>query len=110
MLASGRFWGALTMVFRRRAWAFFVYIDLLLAAPLLGATIGGAGGLVVSVDPGGTYSIAGPDTGWRFEGNAGAPLSNVATVLGTDSVGGYAEISFDFQIDAARHAAIRSYD
>jgi hypothetical protein len=69
----------------------------------------GAEGLAVSVDPKGTYSITLPTPAWRFGGNVGYPLTNVATVSGVDAAGHYSEISFDFQSDVLRHGAIRAY-
>ena len=50
-----------------------------------------------------------PDMSWNFSGNIGAPLNNLQTGSSADSLGGYSEISFDFQSGAARHASIRSY-
>jgi hypothetical protein len=73
------------------------------------ATIPGAAGLSVSVDPGGAYDVWVPDLSWHFGGNVGYPLSNISIAGGADRIGSYQEISFDFQSDAPRHAAIRSY-
>src|SRR5579871_1997703 len=82
----------------------------LYTAPVWAATsISGGSGLTVSVDPNGGYDIAVPAFAWSFHGNIGATLANIAVASGTDRVGGYAEIGFDFQTDAARHAAIRAY-
>lgn len=79
------------------------------SAGLASTSIGGAGGLTIGVDPGGTYEVSVPDLNWRFLGTIGVPLSNLTTTAGGDAVGAYAEISFDFVSDAPRHAAIRSY-
>jgi len=81
---------------------------LLSCLPSLAAQTSGAG-LSVSVDPGGQYTVSAPEIGWSFAGDIGRPLANLAVVYGADAVGPYTEISFDFQSDAARHAAIRSY-
>lgn len=72
-------------------------------------TITGAGGLSVSVDPGGAYAVLVPDINWRFSGAIGSPLANIVVSSGLDAVGPFQEIAFDFQSDAKRHAAIRSY-
>jgi hypothetical protein len=81
-----------------------------LGVPLQAAvTIGGAGGLTVSVDPSGSYDISIPGLAWDFGGTAGYPLSNLAVASGTDTAGTFSEISFDFKSDAPHHAAIRSY-
>lgn len=69
----------------------------------------GAQGLVVSVDPSGAYSIQSQAPAWQFSGNIGHKLANLTSTNGSDSVGPYTEIAFDFQTDAARHAAIRAY-
>ncbi|MGA7236438.1 MAG: hypothetical protein WBY44_12205, partial [Bryobacteraceae bacterium] len=71
--------------------------------------IQGAGGLTVSVDPKGSYSITVPDPAWQFGGSVGYPLTNLATVSGVDPAGHYSEIAFDFTPDAQRHGAIRAY-
>ncbi len=69
----------------------------------------GAQGLAVSVDPGGTYDIQLQNPNWDFGGSIGAALLNLTVATGTDVVGDYYEISFDFQTDALRHGAIRTY-
>ena len=82
----------------------------LLAIPAYSAvTIVGSGNIAVTVDPSGTYSVTVPDLTWTFSGNLGTALSNVQTSSSADGLGGYSEISFDFQAGVARHAAIRSY-
>jgi len=72
-------------------------------------TIAGANGLTASVDPNGTYYLWVPSTGWYFGGKIGAALNNISVATSADSIGGYSEISFQFQTDAARTAAIRLY-
>jgi hypothetical protein len=70
---------------------------------------GGAGSLTVTVDPSGQYDIAAPGISWHFHGDIGYPLSNMQVASGSDALGTYLEIGFDFKSDAGRHAAIRSY-
>jgi hypothetical protein len=72
-------------------------------------TIAGTNGLTASVDPNGTYYLWVPSTDWYFGGKIGAPLSNVSVSMTADQVGSYSEISFQFQTDTARTAAIRVY-
>lgn len=83
---------------------------LLVPSSIFGTTISGADGLTVSVESNGTYAVAVPSVGWRFEGSVGIPVSNVKTGFGADGVGAYSEISFGFLSDVAWHAAIRTYD
>jgi hypothetical protein len=87
-----------------------VILSLVLAQGGFGAELTGANGLTVSVDPNGTYDIVAPEQGWHFDGAIGVALSNLSMGSGADQVGGYSEISFDFQSDAPRHAAIRVYN
>jgi hypothetical protein len=78
--------------------------------PATGAVVtGGAGSLTVTVDPSGSYDIVVASPAWRFHGDIGHPLSNIQVGSGSDALGPYLEIGFDFQTDAGRHAAIRSY-
>jgi hypothetical protein len=76
---------------------------------------GGAGSVTVTVDPGGSYDIAVAGISWHFHGDIGHPLSNLQVGSGSDALGAYLEIGFDFQSDTSlqsdtrRHGAIRSY-
>lgn len=77
---------------------------------LQAATVGGSGGLTVSVSPDGSYTVFLPSAGWTFSGSIGTPVSKLALNSGSDAAGGlYNEIAFDFLTDAPRHAAIRTY-
>jgi hypothetical protein len=88
----------------------FVLSIAFLALPAVSAvTSGGSGSLTVSVEPNGAYSVSVPGLSWTFSGNIGYPLLNIAVGSGSDALGAYNEIAFDFQSDAARHATIRSY-
>jgi hypothetical protein len=73
------------------------------------STVLGPPGLSVTVDPSGSYSVQVENPSWQFSGNIGHKLTNLAAADGADAVGQYSEVSFDFQTDAARHAAIRVY-
>jgi hypothetical protein len=72
-------------------------------------SIPGAAGLQVTVDPSGSYDIALSNPAWDFGGDLGYPLSNLTVTSGADGAGSYSEIGFDFEADAPRHGAIRSY-
>jgi hypothetical protein len=88
----------------------FAVCPLILAFPAFSAvTIVGAGNITVTVDPNGSYSVAVPDMAWNFNANIGAPLANLQIASSADALGGYSEVSFDFQSGSARHAAIRTY-
>ena len=81
-----------------------------LGVPAFSSTqILGSGGLSVSVDDAGGYSIQVQSPSWQFAGNIGHPLSNLVSSDGADAVGPYSQIDFDFQSDAPRHAAIRTW-
>jgi hypothetical protein len=86
-----------------------VLSSAILTASAGGVTIAGAGGLSVSVDAGGSYAVVVPNLNWRFSGAIGVPLANIAVSSGADAAGAFQEVDFDFQSDAPRHAAIRSY-
>jgi hypothetical protein len=84
--------------------------SLVLAFPGHGAvTIVGGGNIAVTVDPSGSYSVTVPDPAWSFSGSIGVPLNNLQNNSSADSLGGYSEVSFDFQAGVSRHASIRTY-
>jgi hypothetical protein len=72
-------------------------------------TVVGSGNISVTVDPSGSYSVEVPELTWNFSGTVGVPLNNLQTGSGADALGGYSEISFDFQNGVARHGSIRTY-
>ena len=87
----------------------FAVSSLVLAIPAHSVTLVGVNNIQVTVDPSGAYSVTVPDLAWNFSGNIGVALTNLQTGSSADALGGYSEISFDFQIGVARHASIRSY-
>ena len=88
----------------------FAATFLALAIPARSAvTIVGSGNIAVTVDPGGSYSVTAPDLAWSFSGSVGVRIDNLQTGSSADALGGYSEISFDFQAEVARHASIRTY-
>jgi hypothetical protein len=80
-------------------------------APILqaAASVRGANGIAISVDPSGSFDITGNGPLWSFGGNIGAPLRNLVAQSGTDNLGDYNEIAFDFNVGGARHASVRGY-
>ena len=83
---------------------------LIILIPAQGAvTIVGSGNIAVTADPSGAYSVTVPDLAWSFSGSIGVPLSNLQVATSADTLGGYSEISFDFQAGVLRHGSIRNY-
>lgn len=83
-----------------------IWISLL---PAASRTISGSDGLTVTVESSGAYNITVRNPAWRFAGKVGYPVANIYAESGSDVLGPYNEVSFDFQSDAPRHAAIRAY-
>jgi hypothetical protein len=65
-------------------------------------------GLSVAVSADGSYRVTVPDLGWTFAGSIGRPVRNIALANGTDGVGAWVEIGFDY--DPTRSSAIRLYN
>ncbi len=73
-------------------------------------TIAGFNGLTASLSSSGAFSIAIPKPGWQFSGSVGSPPFNSRIATGTDNLGLYQELAFDYSADAgSRSASIRSY-
>ncbi len=84
-----------------------LFLLLLAAQPIAAATIGGAGGIAVTVEPTGAYEVTVPAAGWRFAGAIGVPLSGLQVNAGADRAGAYNEISFSWRSGIVRYGAIR---
>jgi hypothetical protein len=88
---------------------------LCLALVSVGLNVSGAtsiqnsNGVAVSVEADGSFDITVRPPAWRFGGDIGSPVANATVGTGSDLLGGYREISFDFNSGGPRHAAIRSY-
>lgn len=66
--------------------------------------------LAVSVDEAtGTYKITTTNPAWTFAGSVGAPMSDIAVARGSDKIGAYQEITFDWNAGKPLKGAIRSY-
>ncbi|MEO6888104.1 MAG: carbohydrate-binding protein [Ktedonobacteraceae bacterium] len=68
-----------------------------------------ATGITVTVNTSGAYTISVQNPAWTFGGTIGHTLSNVAANSGTDSLGSYKEITFQYQGNVARSNGIRTY-
>jgi len=67
-------------------------------------------GVSVSVDPSkGSYTITTTMPSWTFGGSVGHTLTNVAITSGSDNIGSYKEITFNWQGSVARSGGIRTY-
>jgi hypothetical protein len=69
-------------------------------------------GLSVRLEPAnGLYEIASSNLDWTFAGNVPAPLAKVAVSCGSDGVGAYQQVSFEWQADELPMTGrIRLYD
>jgi hypothetical protein len=68
--------------------------------------------ITVFVDPGEAYTIASQTPGWTFGGNIGQTLTNITATSGSDNIGNYQEIDFNYtdNTGASRGAGIRTYN
>lgn len=68
--------------------------------------------ITVSVAPSGAYTIASQTPGWTFGGNIGQALTNITTIAGSDNIGNYQEIDFNYtdNTGASRGGGIRTYN
>jgi autotransporter-associated beta strand protein len=73
------------------------------------ATIPSAGGVTVSLTPDGTYNVNSTEPAWFFTGSLGATPSNASTVSGTDQIGDYTELQFNYATSVPHVAGIRLY-
>ena len=67
-------------------------------------------GITASVDGSGTYTISAHSPAWTFAGNIGHNLTDITVRTGSDSIGSYQEVTFNYQASSARSGAIRAYD
>lgn len=76
--------------------------------------------ITVTVDSDGAYSVATQGLQWVFAGDIGRPVTNITVNSGTDNIGEYEEIDFNYAMDfpttgselpaTSGQAAIRAYD
>jgi hypothetical protein len=90
-----------------------VAFSLLLASPFaVGAqlTIGGYRGLSATLNSTGAWSIMAPVSGWQFSGAVGGTVLAPRINAGTDRLGTYQELSFDYiAANSSRTGSIRAY-
>src|SRR5438445_101778 len=85
-------------------------LTLLVFAHARAATVSElATGITLSVSQDGTYLVSVEDPAWAFGGSIGQPLENVLLGPGTDRIGAYDEISFQYREGGRRLGAIRVY-
>src|SRR5260370_24558579 len=65
-------------------------------------------GLRVSLAPDGAYRVTASKYGWTFGGAIGRPVQNITVSDGSDGVGSFIEITFDY--DTLRYSGIRLYN
>src|ERR1700730_17041457 len=66
-------------------------------------------GIDVSLDSCGAYQIIEPSFAWTFGGNLGQTPTNIVVNMGTDDVGAYSEIDFNYSQGGQRTGGIRVY-
>ena len=76
--------------------------------------------ITVTVDSSGAYSVLAQGPQWVFAGDIGRPVTGITVNSGTDNIGDYQEIDFNYTMDAStaggvlqgtpRQAGIRAYD
>jgi hypothetical protein len=73
-------------------------------------TISGFNNLSASFSASGAYSVTLPVTGWQIGGNLPSRPSNARIATGTDNIGAWQEIAFDYATGSSnRSASIRTY-
>ena len=66
-------------------------------------------GITLQAEPSGHYSISTQNPPWTFAGDIGRPLMNLSVGAGTDTLGEYQEIVFQYVEGVLRQASIRAY-
>jgi hypothetical protein len=73
-------------------------------------TISGFNGLTAIISASGAFSVNIPAPQWQFLGSLGAQLFNSRIGTGTDNLGAYQELAFDYLVGASnRSGSIRTY-
>jgi hypothetical protein len=92
-------------------WVLLICLALTLALPVQAITLSQSpGGIQVSVQPTGTYTVTVRRPAWTFGGNIGKPLHELEPRAGADGLGKYREIAFRYAEDGPREGTIRLYD
>ncbi len=67
-------------------------------------------GITVSVDPNGAFEIDSAQPAFHFGGSVGAPLGSIVSASGSDGIGNYQKVSFQYTSNGVPTAAsIRAY-
>ncbi|GAC1547241.1 MAG: hypothetical protein NVS2B7_22870 [Herpetosiphon sp.] len=66
-------------------------------------------GIGITVYSSGRYEVIADKHGWKFAGEIGQRLTNLATSTGADTIGSFQEIAFTYFSEAEKRASIRTY-
>ena len=72
-------------------------------------TVQSSSGIDASLDTCGAYQVSVASLAWVFSGNLGQTPSNIVVNTGTDRVGAYSEIDFNYSQRGQRTGGIRVY-
>ncbi|MDP9001295.1 MAG: hypothetical protein M3O46_14430 [Myxococcota bacterium] len=75
-----------------------------------GADAGVMVGTTASIDATGKYTIVFQKPAWTFGGSLGVAPTQVMNATGSDGVGAYHEVTFNYSDTSAKTGAIRTYD
>lgn len=99
--------------------ALFLFAPALSVGVDAATTISTSSNITVTADSSGAYSVKLQDPEWLFAGDIGRPLADITINCGTDNIGDYDEIDFNYTVDApaaganlqatSRQAGIRAY-
>ena len=85
----------------------FLGLTTVYSAPL---RVPASSGITISVDPNGSFEIDSTQPSFHFGGSVGTPLGSIVSTSGTDGIGNYQKISFQFASNGVPTAAsIRAY-
>ncbi len=82
-----------------------------LVAPAFGQlTVTGYKNATATLSPNGAWTLSVPAQNWKFSGSAGSAAYASSINTGTDNLGAYQELAFDYQTGpSSRSASIRVY-
>src|SRR5260370_463806 len=84
---------------------------LALAAPVFGQlTVTGYNGVSATISSSGAWTVSVAHPAWKFSGSTGAPVYASRIDSGTDDLGAFQELAFDYTISSkSRSGSIRVY-
>lgn len=72
--------------------------------------VNGFNGLTASISNNGAFAVSIPNPWWTWGGTVGTAVSNARIDTGTDNLGGYQELTFDYAVGvSSRSGSIRAY-